>query len=407
MVSVMDLFFQDLGNAVLTRWKHENFSLEKFPGIAEEELRKCPPAEQVDLQKFLRGFLLDDAQPSQTESGFGEPEIIVYENARFYIQLLFWMDGTTAIHQHEFSGAFHVMSGSSIHAQFKFENETAITPHFRVGDLRMSDISLLETGCTVPIVSGRACIHSLFHLDTPSITVVVRTQHDPGTGPQFNYLPPHVAYDPVFSDPLTLRRRQVLDLLEQAEDPAYVDLVLEMVGELDFERGFHTLQNCMDHLRNLGAWESVHAAFQKKHGALSAGIESTLDECRLRDGIKAMRGRISDPEHRFFLALLLNVRTRSDLFSLVLQRFPEVSAVDTIMRWGEELLEETDFGVAILDAAFPQDLEVDFDEQPGVFLAVLRKNMDADFKVPGDFPKNAFESIRSAFATSSLGLLMG
>jgi len=231
MVSVMDLFFQDLGNAVLTRWKHENFSLEKFPGIAEEELRKCPPAERVDLQKFLRGFLLDDAQPSQTESGFGEPEIIVYENARFYIQLLFWMDGTTAIHQHEFSGAFHVMSGSSIHAQFKFENETAITPHFRVGDLRMSDISLLETGCTVPIVSGRACIHSLFHLDTPSITVVVRTQHDPGTGPQFNYLPPHVAYDPVFSDPLTLRRRQVLDLLEQAEDPAYVDLVLEMVGE--------------------------------------------------------------------------------------------------------------------------------------------------------------------------------
>ena len=61
MVSVMDLFFQDLGNAVLTRWKHENFSLDKFPGIAEEELRKCPPAEQVDLQKFLRGFLLDDA----------------------------------------------------------------------------------------------------------------------------------------------------------------------------------------------------------------------------------------------------------------------------------------------------------------------------------------------------------
>jgi hypothetical protein len=163
----------------------------------------------------------------------------------------------------------------------------------------------------------------------------------------------------------------------------------------------------MDHLRNLGAWESVHAAFQKKHGVLSNGIESTLDECRLRDGIKAMRGRISDPEHRFFLALLLNVRTRGDLFSLVVQRFPEVSAVDTIMRWGEELLEETDFGVAILDAAFPQELEVDFDEQPGVFLAVLRKIMDTDFKVPGDFSKDALESIRSAFATSSLGLLVG
>jgi hypothetical protein len=401
----MDLFFQDLGNAVLTRWKKENFSLEKFSRIAEEELRKCPPAEHVDLQNFLCGFLLNDTQPSQTESGFGEPEIIVYENARFYIQLLFWMDGTTAIHQHEFSGAFHVMSGSSIHAQFEFENDTAITPHFRVGDLRMSNISLLETGCTVPIVSGRACIHSLFHLDTPSITVVVRTQHDPGTGPQFNYLPPHVAYDPVFSDPLTLRRRQVLDLLGQLQDPAYVGLVLEMVWELDFERGFHTLQSCMDHLRDLGAWEKVYTAFQQKHGMLSVGIEATLDECRLRDGIKAMRRRISDPEHRFFLALLLNVRTRNDLFSLVVQRFPECSAVDTIMRWSEELLEETESGVAILDASFPQEL--DFDEQPGVFLAALRTIVDADFRLPEGFPKEALETIRRTFAASSLGLLVG
>jgi hypothetical protein len=403
----MDSFFQKLGNAVLARWKQQNFSLEVFSAIAVEELQKCPPAEQVDLQKFLRKFLLDDEQCSQTESGFGEPEIIVYEHPRFYIQLLFWMDGTTAIHQHEFSGAFHVMSGSSIHAHFAFENDTAITPHFRIGDLRMREISLLETGCTVPIVSGRSCIHSLFHLDTPSLTVVVRTQHDPGTGPQFNYLPPHVAYDPVFSDPLMLRRRQVLDLLEEMQDSSYVALVLEMIQELDFERGFHTLQNCMGCLRDLGAWESVYAAFQKKHGMLSEGIESTLEECGRRDRIKAMRGRISDPEHRFFLALLLNVRARADLFSLVEQRYPQVSAVHTILRWSEELLEETDDGVGILDAVFPKELDVEFDEQPSVFLMALRKVLDADFKVPRDFPQAALKPIRSAFASSSLELLVG
>ena len=116
----MNSLFQNLGNSVLARWREENFSLQAFSGIAVEELQKSAPADHVDLQKFLHEFLLDDFQPSQTESGFGEPEIIVYENSRFYIQLLFWMDGTTAIHQHEFSGAFHVMSGSSIHAQFAF-----------------------------------------------------------------------------------------------------------------------------------------------------------------------------------------------------------------------------------------------------------------------------------------------
>lgn len=403
----MDSFFQNLGNSVLTRWRAGNFSLEAFPGIAVEELEKCAPAENVDLEKFLRGFLLDDAQPSQTESGFGEPEIIVYEHPRFYIQLLFWMDGTTAIHQHEFSGAFHVMSGSSIHAEYAFENDKAVTPYLRLGDLRMTGISLLETGSTVPIVSGRSCIHSLFHLDAPSITVVVRTQHDPGTGPQFNYLPPRVAYDPVFSDALMLRRRQVLDLLERTGDASYADLVLEMVRELDFERGFHTLQNGIGHLRDLEAWMDVYEAFQKKHGALADGIEATLEECARRDRIKAMRGRYSDPEHRFFLALLLNVPKRDDLFKMVAARFPEGPAVETILRWAGELMEETECGFALLDALFPEDLEVDYDEQPDIFLAALGKMLDPAYTVSLELPRGAFERFRQAFASSCLGILAG
>jgi hypothetical protein len=269
----------------------------------------------------------------------------------------------------------------------------------------MREIALLEKGCTVPIVSGRTCIHSLFHLDMPSITVVVRTQHDPGTGPQFNYLPPHVAYDPVFSDPLMLRRRQVLDVLESLQDPVYVERVLEMIEELDFERGFHTLQNCMGYLKELGEWENVHQAFHQKHGPLADGIESTLEECLRRDHIKRMRASVVDPEHRFFLALLLNVPNRADLLTLVSRRFPEVSSADTIMRWAGELMEETEFGFAILDAVFPQELEIGFDEQPGIFLVALRKILDADFKLPKDFPKAALEPLGMALSDSSLGLL--
>jgi hypothetical protein len=42
-----------------------------------------------------------------------------------------------------------------------------------------------------------------------------------------------------------------------------------------------------------------------------------------------------DPEHRFFLALLLNVSTRTDLLALVEQSFPEAPPVETILRWAE------------------------------------------------------------------------
>lgn len=405
----MDSFFEELGQTVLKRWKQVNFSLEKFPEIARLALDERMPSEHVDLPAFLRGFLLNDEQTLQTQSGFGQPELVAFDHPRFYIQILFWMDGTTDIHQHEFSGAFHVMSGSSIHAHYEFENAQSITPHLRIGDVRMKSIELLETGRTVPIISGQACIHSLFHLDTPSVTVVVRTQNDPGMNPQFNYLPPRIALDPMLNDTLTMRRKQLLDLLEQMEEPAYAEFVLEMIADLDFERGFYILQHCMGHLWNLGVWEKALGIFERKHGTLAAGVGATLDEGVRRDVIKGMRSAIAEPEHRFFLALLMNVTTRDDLFELVAQRFPEAAPLETILRWAHELEEESDFGPSILDACFPESLEVTLDEQSPLFLAALRYFMLGGGAAPAGLdalPASKIQELGAIFAASSLRVLV-
>src|SRR3954469_16466644 len=274
----MQTFFNEIGQTVLERWKRENFSLAKFPQIACTALDERPPAKQLNLAALIRDFLLNEEQPFQTDSDFGEPELVVYSHPRFYIQLLFWMDGTTDIHQHEFSGAFHVMHGSSIHAHYEFEKARSVTPYLRVGNVRNKKIDLLESGRTVPIVSGQRTVHSLFHLDSPSVTVVVRTQHDPGTGPQFNYLPPHIAIDPHFSDKLMMRRKQLLDVLEQSGESDYVELVMEMIADLDFERGFSVLHHCMGPLQQRDQWETVLRAFETKHGAIAAGVGTTLRE---------------------------------------------------------------------------------------------------------------------------------
>ena len=366
----MDPFFTGLGQNVYDRWKQENFDLSAFPGIAEEALLENPPSDTVDLGSLIQEFLLNDEQPFQTSSGFGQPELIVYDNPKFYIQILFWMDGTTDIHQHEFSGAFHVMEGSSIHSHFEFENVRPVTAHFRLGELKLKDTTLLETGSTVQIISGRSCIHSLFHLETPSATVVIRTHSDPGTGPQFTYLPPHVAVDPVHHDALTMRRKQLLDVMEQTGDADYADLVAEMVGELDFERAFFILQSCISHLRNLGAWEDVWEVFSSKHGALAEPVAPTLLEIIRRDGIAAMRGNVEDVEHRFFLALLLNVELRKDILEMV-SRKSDGDSLETIMRWAEELMQLTESGTWFLDAGFPEELGIAEEEQPVLFLSAL------------------------------------
>lgn len=367
----MNPYFEKLGRTVADRWQQQNFSLEVFPELARIALDEFPPSENVDLDELIHEFLSNDEQPFQSQSGFGQPELVAFNHQRFYIQILFWLEGTTEIHQHEFSGAFHVMRGSSIHSEFDFVGARSVTPHLRIGDLSMKQVELLETGRTVPITSGRECIHSLFHLDTPSVTVVVRTQHDPGTGPQYNYLPPHIAVDPLHADPLTMRRQQLLDVLETLDDPDYAKIVGEMVRSLDFERGFNTLRHAMRHLQDLDEWEAVLAAFQNRHGELAAGVPDTLAECLRRETLSGMRNQIVDPDHRFFLALLLNVPTRKDIFAFISQRVPDQSPIETILGWAEELIEPGDFGISLLDAIFPEELEIPIEAQPQILIDAL------------------------------------
>jgi hypothetical protein len=375
-MSHMNSYFEKLGQTVLERWREQNFSLEVFPELTRIAIDENPPSENVDIDEMIHEFLFNDEQPFQGESGFGQPELIAFNDPRFYIQILFWLEGTTEIHQHEFSGAFHVMQGSSVHSEFDFVNARSVTPHIRIGDLRVKRIELLETGRTVAITSGRECIHSLFHLDTPSVTVVVRTHHDSGTGPQYNYLPPHVAINPLNADALTARRKQLLDVLETIDDPNYAPYVNEMMGSLDFERGFNMLRHAMPRLKDLDEWDEVLATFQNKHGELALGVPDTLAECLRRETISQMRHFIVNPEHRFFLALLMNVQNRKDILTLVAQRFPGASPIETILGWAEELVEPNDFGISLLDASFPETLDIDIQEQSQLFVDALKDALE-------------------------------
>ena len=374
----MNSYFEKLGRTVLERWRKQNFSLEAFPELARIAIDEAPPSKNVGLEEMIHEFLVNDEQPFQSQSGFGQPELVAFNDPRFYIQILFWMEGTTEIHQHEFSGAFHVMQGSSVHSEFDFVGARSVTPHLRIGDLRMKQIELLETGRTVPITSGRECIHSLFHLDTPSVTVVVRTHHDPGTGPQYNYLPPHIAIDPIHADALTMRRKQLLDVLETLDHPSYATRVREMVESLDFERGFNTLLHAMDRLQVLDEWESILATFQKRHGELAKGVPETLAESLRRDSISQMRYHIENPEHRFFLALLMNVQNRSDIHALITERFPDQPPIETILGWAEELIEPADFGITLLDAVFPESLGVAIEAQFKLLIEALKHALEGD-----------------------------
>jgi hypothetical protein len=55
----------------------------------------------------------------------------------------------------------------------------------------------------------------------------------------------------------------------------------------------------------------------------------------------------------------MNAPTRDDLLSLVSQRFPKKDPLEIVLRWVQELTEVSDEGVTILDASFPESLDVE------------------------------------------------
>ena len=140
---------------------------------------------------------------------FGNPPITTYVGPRFFIDVYYWLDGTTTIHQHSFSGAFEVLLGGSVHSRYRFAKEREINPHFLVGQIEFNDVSLLSQGDIREIDSGSQFIHSLFHLDRPSVTITVRTYKAPGAPVQYSYLKPFLAVNPFSTDAsLTKRYRR-------------------------------------------------------------------------------------------------------------------------------------------------------------------------------------------------------
>src|ERR1051326_7259303 len=102
-------FFQELGAGIEQRWRQKNYSEEAFPTIAADALAEADAITNVDPWEIVRQLHAVTDLPHQSiEDKFSDLPVVLYHGLRFHIDVYFWLDGTTSIHQHGFSGAFQV-----------------------------------------------------------------------------------------------------------------------------------------------------------------------------------------------------------------------------------------------------------------------------------------------------------
>jgi len=376
--------FQKLGAQVELLWREKNYDETLFPEIAAQSLKDARLPEKVSAWEVIDWTLRETFLPEQRDLAgkFGDPPITLYNSPRFHIDVYFWLEGTTAIHQHGFCGAFQVLHGSSLHSWYDFKVREKINIFTEIGDINLKSCRLLEIGDVQEIWAGRQYIHGLFHLDQPSATIVVRTHRSPLAMPQYNYEKPFLAIDPFFEEPSTIKKLQALTALIRSQHPDPDARIIEWLETSDFQTSFAILSKVkmylnvsgVDQFFNLSGSETRFEKFLeatgKRHGERADVFPKIFRHHDKLNQILRQRALVTNPEHRFFLALLLNVEGKERIFSLVSERFPEADALEKILDWTYDLAQTKIFGSNMANALGVED----FDDLDLFVLESLLKN---------------------------------
>lgn len=319
----MDLF-HTLGTRIDADWCRANYDNRRLPEIATDALAALRIWDHLGYDDIMRWVATAQLLPFQGDlsSKFGQPPVTLWWHPRFQITALFWTTATTAIHEHRFSGAFAVLAGSSLQMRYRFALRERVSSQVLLGDLALHDVRLLRRGDIHPIYSGSELIHAVFHLDMPSVTIVVRTHADVEAGVQYQYLRPHLAYDSFYQDHHVTRRQQILDLAARLKSEQYESLAGEVLARVDFLETYYVLSKARQVFKEDEApFTRMVERARDRHGSKVDMLIPVIEEMRREALLVSRRERITDPEHRFLLALLINLPDRDSILDVIRQTY--------------------------------------------------------------------------------------
>ncbi|MCP3915098.1 MAG: hypothetical protein GY711_06055 [bacterium] len=321
---------QRLADRIDRRWRERRYEIAAFAEVAELGLAETDrePLGAFDAAQWV---LSASILPPQTDlpAAFGHPPVTVYKSDRFTIEVIYWLSGSTAIHEHAFTGVFSVLAGSSLHAHYTFRRSEDRGDRLRIGALELAEAELLAPGDVRRIEPGEELIHSLLHLDQPTVSLIVRAPV-PWSVPQFYYLPPGLALAPNVPPHLReqqVRRVQVLGFLARIEHAGFDGSLEDLLGRVEADEAVELVLATSSSFR--GRASDLNAILRRAFAgddALVRQLVATIRHERRTSRLVRARDATDDPELRFLLSVLIVAHTRGRIEALVAARYPDVSA---------------------------------------------------------------------------------
>jgi hypothetical protein len=115
----------------------------------------------------------------------------------------------------------------------------------------------------------------------------------------------------------------------------------------------------------------------RRHGAKGVRLGEVFDYRNRVNEIVRRRGYVTDPEQRFFFALLLNVEGRERILSLVKARFPDADPIEKVLDWVHDLAQTRVVGVNTPNALGIENFD---DVDLSILEGLLRGKTDVDIR---------------------------
>lgn len=333
-----------LGAAIEQRWAKCGRRFECFAEIAAEQLQAAALHEGFDEEAVLRWVsrtrrLLPQLDPDAT---FGQPPVTIWQCEDFLIDLYFWLQPQTAIHDHSFAGAFTNLRGESLHLRYDFQRNVRVSETVLLGDLRVRQTETLARGAVRPIVAGPRFIHSVWHLERPTITLTVRTSRPGPIKHLYTYSQPGFAYVNQPSRPAELqRRRQFVGYLIRRKHPQRATLLAEMLHRakpaelIIYLRDLSSLTGNGE--ENEALYRHLARQLRPRHGAW---LDVALRAFRANQRLDILRwDNLTTAEHRFFVALLANLSCRAEIGGWIARRDSTRPWEETATAWLCEMMQ--------------------------------------------------------------------
>jgi hypothetical protein len=313
-------YFRRLGAALEDAWRDADRDEERFPDVAAAALDDLPPGDHFDREAFFDA-VLDPRQGGLQQlaplHAFGQPGLTVFFGEGFCIDVYYWRDSLSAIHNHPFCGVFAILEGWSVHARYTTSVAVRAGAQGQLCDIRLAGLDVLPTG-TVQRFSLRRhpLVHALIHVPVPSISMVVRTVRTEG---YLRYLPPTIAIPMAAPAEPAARRMALLEALGDARDPGHHARLERALGYADFETAVHLLLSVWSDSEpeQRAAWL---ACIEPQHGDRNDAIAAALDRSLRLHEASAIRSRLHDADHRLCATALAYAESRKQILNLLEQR---------------------------------------------------------------------------------------